>query len=145
MDELMVVPRGFGAPKEARLDLTIAGMEEAVAVSRQVQAFCLRRGVDPRRAYLSGLSLEEMAVNVVQHGFARDKKRHTVGVRAVHAAKDVILRIKDDCVPFDPAERQKLAEGEDVTRNVGIRMVFRMAKDVKYQNILGLNVLTIRI
>ena len=145
MDELMVVPRGFGAPKEARLDLTIAGMEEAVAVSRQVQAFCLRRGVDPRRAYLSGLSLEEMAVNVVQHGFARDTKRHTVDVRVVHAAEDVILRIKDDCVPFDPAERQRLAEGEDVTRNVGIRMVFRMAKDVKYQNILGLNVLTIRI
>ncbi|MBQ6541155.1 MAG: hypothetical protein IJU49_02715 [Lachnospiraceae bacterium] len=28
---------------------------------------------------------------------------------------------------------------------IGIRMVYRMAKKVEYQNILGLNVLTIRI
>ena len=58
---------------------------------------------------------------------------------------DVILRIKDDCVPFDPGTRLELAEGEDPLRNVGIRLVFRMAGDVQYQNILGLNVLTIRI
>ena len=57
----------------------------------------------------------------------------------------VILRIKDDCEPFDPGERQKLAEGDDIIKNIGIRMVFRLASEVKYQNILGLNVLTIRI
>ncbi len=51
---------------------------------------------------------------------------------------DVILRIKDDCVPFDPGERRRIAEDTDKTKNIGIR-------DVQYQNILGLNVLTIRI
>ena len=56
-----------------------------------------------------------------------------------------ILRIKDDCVPFDPTERQKMADAEDKTKNIGIRMVFRMASEVRYQNILGLNVLTVRI
>ena len=30
-------------------------------------------------------------------------------------------------------------------RNIDIRMIFSMAKDVQYQNILGLNVLTVRI
>ena len=58
---------------------------------------------------------------------------------------DVILRIKDDCAPFDPGERRQLAEGEDITQNIGIRMVFKISRDVQYQNILGLNVLTIRI
>ena len=57
----------------------------------------------------------------------------------------MILRIKDDCVPFDPGERLKMQASEDITKNIGIRMVFKMAKDVQYQNILGLNVLTIRI
>ena len=57
----------------------------------------------------------------------------------------MILRIKDDCIPFDPAERREMADPDDVTRNIGIRMVYRMAKDIQYQNILGLNVLTIRI
>ncbi len=120
-------------------------VEEVVDVSRQIQQFCLERGVDPRRALLAGLSMEEMAGNIVEHGFGKDGRKHAVDVRVVHKNDDVILRIKDDCVPFDPSERQKLAEGEDVTKNIGIRMVFGIAEEVRYQNILGLNVLTIRI
>ena len=41
--------------------------------------------------------------------------------------------------------KQRLAEENDLTKNIGIRMVFKIARDVQYQNILGLNVLTIRI
>ena len=44
-----------------------------------------------------------------------------------------------------PAPVWNWRRGEDPLRNVGIRLVFRMAGDVQYQNILGLNVLTIRI
>ena len=93
----------------------------------------------------AGLAMEEMAGNVVEHGFSKDSKSHTVDVRVTHKGDDVILRIKDDCIPFSPAEQQKLAEKEDITSNIGIRMVFRTASDIQYQNILGLNVLTIRI
>ena len=145
MDELMVVPEDFGAPESERMDLTIRDMEDVVTISRQVQRFCEERGVDRRRAYLSGLAMEEMAGNIVDHGFSKDRKRHSVEARVVHKGDDVILRLKDDCVPFDPGERQKLAEDDDPVKNIGIRMVFRMSRDVQYQNILGLNVLTIRI
>ncbi|MBQ7473428.1 MAG: ATP-binding protein [Oscillospiraceae bacterium] len=145
MDDYMVVPDDFGAPEDARIDLTLRSMEEVVSVSRQVQDFCRSRGVDDRRAYLAGLAMEEMAGNVIDHGFTKDRKSHAVDVRVVHKDSDVILRLKDDCVPFDPGERQKLAENADPTKNIGIRMVFRIARDVQYQNILGLNVLTIRL
>lgn len=93
-------------------------MEEVVTISQRVQDFCLSRGVDGRRAYLAGLSLEEMAGNVVDHGFSKDKKSHAIDVRVVHKNDDVILRIKDDCTPFDPGERRQLAEGEDITQNI---------------------------
>jgi hypothetical protein len=66
-------------------------------------------------------------------------------VRVVHKDDDVILRLKDDCVPFDPGERQQITAGDDMTKNIGIRMVFKIARDIQYQNMLGLNVLTIRI
>lgn len=36
-------------------------------------------------------------------------------------------------------------EPEDFAKNIGIRMMHAIAEDVKYQNILGLNVLTIKI
>ena len=145
MDELMVVPDDFGARADERLDLSVRSMEDVVSVAERVQTFCLARGVDARRAYLAGLSMEEMAGNVVDHGFRKDDKSHSVDVRVVHKDDVVILRIKDDCVPFDPGERQQLTEGDDITKNIGIRMVFKIARDVQYQNILGLNVLTISI
>ena len=145
MGELMVIPDDFGAQESQRLDLSIKSLEEVVSVAEQVQSFCLELGVDARRAYLAGLSMEEMAGNIVDHGFSKDRKKHSVDVRVVYKDEDVILRIKDDCVPFDPGERQRLAEDGDATKNVGIRMVFKIARDVQYQNILGLNVLTIRI
>ena len=145
MEDLMVIPDDFGAPETERMDLSVRSIDGVVSVAEQVQQFCLSRGVDRRRAYLAGLSMEEMAGNIVEHGFGKDGKSHSADVRVVHKNDVVILRIKDDCAPFDPNERQKLAEGEDVTRNIGIRMVFKIARDVQYQNILGLNVLTIRI
>ena len=145
MEQLMVIPDGFGAPESERMDLSVKSIEDVVSVAERVQAFCLAHGVDARRAYLAGLSMEEMAGNIVDHGFTKDSKTHSIDVRVVHKDEDVILRIKDDCVPFDPGERQQLAEDDDITKNIGIRMVFRIARDVQYQNILGLNVLTIRI
>jgi len=64
--------------------------------------------------------MEEMAGNIVGHGFTKDNKRHLIDVRVVH-------------------------KGDDIMKNIGIRMVFKTASDIQYQNILGLNVLTIRI
>ena len=145
MDELMVIPDDFGASEDERMDLSIRSIEDVVSISQQVQAFCREKGIDERRSYLAGLSMEEMAGNIVDHGFTKDRKKHTVDVRVVHKDGGVILRIKDDCVPFNPSERMQMANGDDVLKNIGIRMVFGIASDVKYQNILGLNVLTIRI
>ena len=110
MDSLMVIPENFGAPEDARMDLTLRSVEEVVDVSRQVQDFCLRRGIDGRRSYLAGLFMEEMAGNVIEHGFTKDRKKHAVDIRVVHKDGAVILRIKDDCVPFNPQERQKIVD-----------------------------------
>ena len=57
----------------------------------------------------------------------------------------MILRIRDDCIPFDPYERSTIFDGDDVLKNIGIRLVYAAASEVSYNNILGLNVLTIRI
>ena len=145
MDELMVIPEDFGFAEDERLDLSVSSIEEVVRISQTVQDFCLKKGIDERRSYLAGLSLEEMAGNVVEHGFTKDRKKHSVDVRVVHKDKDVILRIKDDCVPFDPNERRQMLDKDDPTKNVGIHMIYKIAQDVQYQNMLGLNVLTIRI
>ncbi|MBR0092963.1 MAG: ATP-binding protein [Lachnospiraceae bacterium] len=145
VEELMVIPADFGVTADERMDLTLKTMEDVTFVSARTQAFCLAHGIDDRRAYFAALCLEEAAANVVEHGFKKDQKKHTVDVRVVHKENDLILRIKDDCVPFDPGERQKQADPEDITKNIGIRMVYDIAESVSYQNILGMNVLTVRV
>lgn len=145
MAQLMVIPKDFGASQDNRIDITLRSMDEVIGVSRDIQSFCLERGVDRRRSYLAALMVEEMAGNIVDHGFKKDNKKHALDLRAVYKNDELILRIKDNCIPFDPAERQSMVDPEDVTRNIGIRMVYSMAKKVEYQNILGMNSLTIRL
>lgn len=145
MDELMVIPKDFGVDESERLDISIHTIEEVTELSVQVQEFCFEKGIDYRRSMLSGLALEEMAGNIVQHGFSKDRKNHSIDVRVVHKDKSLVLRIKDDCVPFNPADRRDIVDPDDITKNIGIRMVYSMAERIQYQSILGLNVLTIRL
>ena len=81
----------------------------------------------------------------MEHGFTKDQKRHSIDIRVVHKDDSIILRIRDDCVPFDPQERKALTDPDDLMKNVGIRLVYKIATSVEYQNLLGLNVLTMRI
>lgn len=144
-DDLLVVPAAFGVPENERMDLTVTKLDEVVKVAEEVHQFCLDRGIDEKRAYLAGLSMEEMAGNIIEHGYTKDKKQHSVDVRVIHKDDEMILRLKDDCVPFDPKERSEIVDPEDITKNIGIRMIYRLASDIKYQNILGLNVLMIKV
>ena len=145
LEDQMAIPDSFGAADDDRLDITVRSMDEVVDVSRRVIEFCENRGVDKRRSFLAGLCMEEMAGNIVTHGFEKDEKKHSVDIRVVHKGDDVILRIRDNCAAFNPSEHAKLMDPGDMGKNVGIRLVYNMARDVSYQNLLGLNVLTMRI
>lgn len=144
LEELMAIPERIGVPENERIDISVNSMAGVVTVSRQISDFCLERGIDRRRAYYAGLCMEEMAGNVIKHGFGKDGK-NSIDIRAVHKGDGLILRIRDNCMAFNPAERADAMEPGETGRNIGIRMVFRLAADVSYQNLLGLNVLTIRI
>ena len=116
-----------------------------MTIAERLQEFCLARGIDEKRSYIAALCMEEMAGNIVEHGFTKDTKNHSIDIRAAVKESDVILRIRDDCVAFDPYERKELSDGSDPVKNIGIRLVYSAASDVAYRNILGMNVLTIRI
>ena len=139
----MVIPESFGVGEEDRISLSLHSMEEVIRISQTIQNFCLEKGIDRRRSYLAGLCMEEMAGNVVAHGFTADRKKHSVDVRVVYRDNGLILRLKDNCVAFDPAARREIVDPEDMTKNIGIRMVYGIAGSVSYQSVLGLNVLTV--
>ena len=144
MDDYMVIPADFGVAEGDRIDMTVRDMEDVVTISMKVNEFCREKGIDEKRSYHASLFMEEMAGNVVDHGFSRDKKTHLIDIRVAKKGNELILRIKDDCKPFDPASMKDLFDKDDPAKNIGIRMLYAMAEKVEYHNILGLNVLTIR-
>ena len=38
-----------------------------------------------------------------------------------------------------------MVDSEDILKNIGIRMIYKLIKDIDYQHIFGLNVLTMTI
>ena len=146
MEDMMAIPDDIGVGPEARIDISVTKSEDVVNVSRQISEFCRHRGIDGRRSYYASLCMEEMAGNVAKHGFTMDNRQHSADIRVV--LKDdggIILRIRDDCTAFDPLAYHNAMQMEEDGKNLGIRMVYGIARNVEYQNLLGMNVLTIQI
>lgn len=145
VDERMLLDSDFGIQDEHRLDVSIHSIEDVALSSAKTQEFCEKNGLDKKTSYYAALCLEEMCANVVEHGFKLDKKKHLLNSMVIFKTGEVVLRIKDDCKPFNPTEMAELISDNHNGDNIGIRMVYNIANDVSYQNMLGLNVLTITI
>lgn len=142
---LMLRP-DFGAAEADSIDCSIHSMEDVVGLSAEVNAFCAARGVDAKKANRLALCVEEMAGNVVEHGFT-DGKPHHLDVRVLVKDGETVLRLRDDCRRFDlreQAERWSL-DPEHPEENIGIRLVMRLAKDIAYTNTMKTNNLIITI
>ncbi len=145
LDECMFLKPDYGIPESNVLNLSIHNLDEVALSSAKVLQFCEDHAMGKKSSYYVALCLEEMAANVIQHGFIGDKKKHSLNSMVIFKADKIFLRIKDDCPPFNPKEMAEMMTDRSSPDNLGIRMVFKIADDVSYQNLLGLNVLTITV
>ena len=142
-DAYSMLELDFGAAPERCFECTVQSVEDAVEASRQICSFCRALEIDRRTAMLIGLSVEEMTINILEHGFTRDKLAHNVDVRLVLDADSRIIRIRDNCVRFDPTTYLELHRSEDPAAHIGLRMVMGMVKEANYVNSLGLSNLSL--
>ena len=118
--------------------------EQVIPASQAVEAFCKEKGATEKETMMLSLFVEELSKNIIQYGFT-DKRSHSIDIRLIQLDNGWLLRMRDNCKKFDPTEWIKLHEDSDPTKNLGIRMVCGMAKDVKYLSTLELNCLSITI
>ena len=142
--DLLALPNDFGVPPEMRLALTVRSRDDVINASKGIIEFCRGVGVNEKHSYFAGLCLEELASNVVEHGFG-DGKPHSAEIRVVKKDDTLLLRVKDDCRAFDPKEAAEMMDPEDVTHNIGLRIVEKLAKRMYYNSAFGLNVITIEL
>ena len=150
LDRMMCFDRDFGVSDDNRIDISVHSMDEVINLSEQVWTFCERHGISGRRRNCSSLCTEELAGNIVRHGF-RDNRKHSIDIRVTYVNEDIVICFKDDGIPFNPKEASLLFGNEDdgsqgdekAFHNIGLRLASRISRSMTYQNTFGLNILTI--
>ena len=133
----------FGAKEGDYFEETVDTVDGVIAASERAAEFCAGHGETSRNSSLISLCIEEMAVNIVDHGFTKGGRDHSIDIRLVYKDGRRVIRIRDNCTSFDPIHYLELHKSDDPTSHIGIRMVMKMVKSANYVNSLGLNNLTL--
>jgi Na+-driven multidrug efflux pump/anti-sigma regulatory factor (Ser/Thr protein kinase) len=117
----------------------VATVEAGTGLSEQVMRFCHENGVEESSAMRLGIAVEEMAVNTARYGHKNTRGMIDVLVRITE--QELILRLRDDGIPFNPTEYH----GQEGFAVGGIEVVRRLAKEIAYSRQLGFNVTIITV
>lgn len=143
LEDYLLLPDDFDVAKDNQLNMTVTNKAEVVGLSERTQNFCTANGIDNRRSMFAGICIEEMTGNIVDYGFV-DGKKHFVDVRVIVNGEQIIIRLRDDCRPFDPRKWAEIHNPDDPTAHIGIRLVRKIATEFDYVNALKLNNLIIK-
>ena len=121
----------------------IYSLDDVSKASEKVYDFCNEHGRGKMALKLS-LAVEEMATNTVVEGF-RPGKHNSIDMRILKKGDDYIVRIRDDCLIFNPVKQLQLYSDKVPMHHIGLRMAIGSAKDVQYTCVLKLNNLVIRV
>ena len=138
-----LLPDDFGVAAEDLFERTIRDSSEITAVSEAAGEFCAAHGDSQRDSMLLSLCIEEMTANTVEYGFSGDSLQHLIELRLFYKDGERVVRLRDNCINFDPVRYLELHQSDDPAAHIGIRMVMKMVKEANYMNSLGLNNLTL--
>lgn len=110
---------------------------------KTVEKLCEEYDFSPKISYYISICMEEMVVNTMQ--LAKNKgKEYNVDVKITRlAGGDIVIRIRDDCIEFDPtvktADSALEAAEEESFNLLGIGIVKNVAKEYDYKRTIGFN------
>jgi anti-sigma regulatory factor (Ser/Thr protein kinase) len=111
-------------------------IDNASLVSEEISNFCINNNIDNRSAQMIGLSSEEMISNIIKYGY-NNKKQNFIDVNLKKIDNTLILRIRDDGMPFDPTKYE--VDNDQIYTTSGIKLVESITNKMQYMRILNLN------
>jgi|GEM_PF-2433249 len=145
LEDWMKFDPNFGIHPENVLSFFPTSMEDVMHISESISDFCKEKKVNnPRTVYLVSLSIEELVGNILSYGMDNQHK-HCIDIRLFCEGDSITVHIKDDCRAFDPVSYLKQFSPDDITHNIGMRMVAGTAKEMTWQRILGINHLSLTV
>ena len=144
MEEWVSIPSGFDVSPENRLDVTIEDLNDVTNISKKLIEFSKQHKIDSKRSFFSGLCVEEMADNIFRHNIEKNKSV-TAELRVIIKEDELLITLYDNGKPFNLSEYIEMMNGVDVADNIGIKLVSKIAKEIRYSAPFGFNMLSIRI
>lgn len=111
-------------------------IDNASIVSSEIADFCIKNEIDNRSAQMISLAAEEMISNIIVYGY-KNKKQKFIDINLKKIDDTLILRIRDDGMPFDPTKYKTDDDLEYTTS--GIKLVEKITNKMIYMRILNLN------
>lgn len=141
-EDYMALPEDFHRSPGDVILLDVRDEEDISLVSQQIQLFCKGHKIDPKIGYKAAVCFEELAVNTIRHGFPKCRKSPGIDLRIVYDAKGLIIRMQDNCAPFNVERQIAMAisrELADPDEHLGLKVLGGMASDISYVHSLETN------
>ncbi len=122
---------------EKLLDITVRSTDEqAVEISKKLIECCNVQGIHPEKANAIGIAAEELTVNISRYGYKGNKPSY-IDISLSKADGKLILRVRDDGVPFNPTEYSP--EERETFSFGGIDLIRVISDKMTYTRVLNMN------
>jgi anti-sigma regulatory factor (Ser/Thr protein kinase) len=125
------------------IELTLHTLADLAAAQKAADTLVADHGIDDEAAYALHLAIEELASNVVRHGYD-DRKPHDISLKVGVTADAVELTLTDDGRPFDPSRPHQMDTPhtleEAPTGGMGLSLVSAIAGTIRYERVDGRNI-----
>ena len=129
------------------IDLDVRSLEDVALTSEQIRLFCKGHRIDDAIGFKAALCFEELASNIILHGFPRCKKDPGIDLRVVYDPKELIVRIQDNCPSFNvelQIARSICDNAAAPEEKLGLRLLGGMGTGIRYVHSLEMNNLILR-
>lgn len=124
---------------ETTLDNNI---NNAALISEELTEFAKKHNVKERESQIVGLAAEEIVNNIITYGYKHNSKNY-IDISLKIIENSLILRIRDDGMPFDPTKYE--FDYDEKYSTSGIKLISQLTDKMTYMRVLSLNNTTFEI
>jgi serine/threonine-protein kinase RsbW len=125
--------------------LIVPGTLESLGLIREyVKAAASEAGLDGKRSYRLQLAVDEVATNIVNHGYLEAGRSGDVWVSADVGLESLTITLEDTAIEFDPRQLARpdqidLPLGEKPIGGLGIFLALENVDEFRYEHVDGKN------
>ncbi len=130
-----------------KAEYVVYDQNEATNVAKELQEVCKELGVSGTDTMAIAMCVEELGTNTFKHGKQKKdgKNKTAIEVRLMEAGDGLSITMTDNSNLFDPVGYFEQHKDEKDDKHIGISNVRKLAKELNYINMFGLNCVTIKI